>query len=318
MGVGVERVLIACPFSEKGLEMLRGAGVEVDYRPRMTQAELDEAYVDYDGLVVRGNLLVRPTRGRGKLKVIVRAGAGLDNIAVEEFAGLGVKVFNTPDAVAESVGELVIGLMISLSRGIVKAAAALSRGEWMKQGLMGQELAGKTLGIIGLGRIGRVVARIAHALGMRILVYDIVRFPADQLAQLGAEQVGLEKLLSESDYVTIHTPLTEETRQIIGERELRMMKRTAYLINTARGQIVDQEALKHALKEGWIAGAALDVFKEEPPRDIELLQLPNLIPTPHIGAQTREAQEKAGLEAVQILVRVLRGSTEGPLDYRSL
>ncbi len=318
LGVGVERVLIACPFSEKGLEMLRGAGVEVDYRPRMTQAELDEAYVDYDGLVVRGNLLVRPTRGRGKLKVIVRAGAGLDNIAVEEFAGLGVKVFNTPDAVAESVGELVIGLMISLSRGIVKAAAALSRGEWMKQGLMGQELAGKTLGIIGLGRIGRVVARIAHALGMRILVYDIVRFPADQLAQLGAEQVGLEKLLSESDYVTIHTPLTEETRQIIGERELRMMKRTAYLINTARGQIVDQEALKHALKEGWIAGAALDVFKEEPPRDIELLQLPNLIPTPHIGAQTREAQEKAGLEAVQILVRVLRGSTEGPLDYRSL
>ncbi|MEM2198014.1 MAG: hydroxyacid dehydrogenase [Nitrososphaerota archaeon] len=318
MGVGVERVLIACPFSEKGLEMLRGAGVEVDYRPRMTQAELDEAYVDYDGLVVRGNLLVRPTRGRGKLKVIVRAGAGLDNIAVEEFAELGVKVFNTPDAVAESVGELVIGLMISLSRGIVKAAAALSRGEWMKQGLMGQELAGKTLGIIGLGRIGRVVARIAHALGMRILVYDIVRFPADQLAQLGAEQVGLEKLLSESDYVTIHTPLTEETRQIIGERELRMMKRTAYLINTARGQIVDQEALKHALKEGWIAGAALDVFKEEPPRDIELLQLPNLIPTPHIGAQTREAQEKAGLEAVQILVRVLRGSTEGPLDYRSL
>ncbi|MEM2898816.1 MAG: hydroxyacid dehydrogenase [Nitrososphaerota archaeon] len=318
MGVGVERVLIACPFSEKGLEMLRGAGVEVDYRPRMTQAELDEAYVDYDGLVVRGNLLVRPTRGRGKLKVIVRAGAGLDNIAVEEFAELGVKVFNTPDAVAESVGELVIGLMISLSRGIVKAAAALSRGEWMKQGLMGQELAGKTLGIIGLGRIGRVVARIAHALGMRILVYDIVKFPADQLAQLGAEQVGLEKLLSESDYVTIHTPLTEETRQIIGERELRMMKRTAYLINTARGQIVDQEALKHALKEGWIAGAALDVFKEEPPRDIELLQLPNLIPTPHIGAQTREAQEKAGLEAVQILVRVLRGSTEGPLDYRSL
>ncbi len=318
LGVGVERVLIACPFSEKGLEMLRGAGVEVDYRPRMTQAELDEAYVDYDGLVVRGNLLVRPTRGRGKLKVIVRAGAGLDNIAVEEFAELGVKVFNTPDAVAESVGELVIGLMISLSRGIVKAAAALSRGEWMKQGLMGQELAGKTLGIIGLGRIGRVVARIAHALGMRILVYDIVKFPADQLAQLGAEQVGLEKLLSESDYVTIHTPLTEETRQIIGERELRMMKRTAYLINTARGQIVDQEALKHALKEGWIAGAALDVFKEEPPRDIELLQLPNLIPTPHIGAQTREAQEKAGLEAVQILVRVLRGSTEGPLDYRSL
>jgi len=193
----VERVLIACPFSEKGLEMLRGAGVEVDYRPRMTQAELDEAYVDYDGLVVRGNLLVRPTRGRGKLKVIVRAGAGLDNIAVEEFAELGVKVFNTPDAVAESVGELVIGLMISLSRGIVKAAAALSRGEWMKQGLMGQELAGKTLGIIGLGRIGRVVARIAHALGMRILVYDIVKFPADQLAQLGAEQVGLEKLLSE-------------------------------------------------------------------------------------------------------------------------
>ncbi len=306
------RVLIACPFSESLLDVLRGAGVEVDYRPKISQGELDELYTGYDGLVVRGNLRVRPVKGRGRLKVIVRAGAGVDNIAVEEFAGLGVKVFNTPDAVAESVGELVIGLMISLSRGIVRAAAALSRGEWLKQGLMGQELAGKTLGIIGLGRIGRVVARIAHAIGMKILVYDVVKFEAELLAQYKAEQVGLEKLLSESDYITIHTPLTEGTRSMIGERELRMMKKTAYLINTARGQIIDQEALKRALKEGWIAGAALDVFAEEPPRDLELLSIPNLIPTPHIGAQTKEAQEKAALEAVHILLRELKGVRAGP------
>ncbi len=308
----MERVLVACPFSERLLDALRGAGVEVDYRPKASQEELDELYTGYDGLVVRGNLRVRPVKGRGRLKVIVRAGAGVDNIAVEEFAGLGVKVFNTPDAVAESVGELVIGLMISLSRGIVRAASALSRGEWLKQGLMGQELAGKTLGIIGLGRIGRVVARIAHAMGMRILVYDVVKFEPETLAQYKAEQVDLEKLLSESDYITIHAPLTEGTRDMIGERELRMMKKTAYLINTARGQIVDQEALKRALKEGWIAGAALDVFAEEPPRDLELLSLPNLIPTPHIGAQTKEAQEKAALEAVHILLRELKGVRAGP------
>ncbi|GBC71465.1 Hydroxypyruvate reductase [Candidatus Calditenuaceae archaeon HR02] len=303
----VERVLIACPFSERLLDVLHEAGVEVDYRPKASQGEFDELYTGYDGLVVRGNIQVRPVKGRGRLKVIVRAGAGVDNIAVEEFAGLGVKVFNTPDAVAESVGELVIGLMISLSRGIVRAAAALSRGEWLKQGLIGQELAGKTLGIIGLGRIGRVVARIAHAMGMRILVYDVVKFGVELLAQYKAEQVDLEKLLSEADYITIHVPLTEVTRGMIGERELRMMKKTAYLINTARGQIIDQEALKRALKEEWIAGAALDVFAEEPPRDLELLSLPNLIPTPHIGAQTKEAQEKAALEAVQILLRELKG-----------
>lgn len=308
----MERVLIACPFSERLLDVLREAGLEVDYRPKASQAELDELYTGYDGLVVRGNLRVRPVKGRGRLKVIVRAGAGVDNIAVEEFAGLGVKVFNTPDAVAESVGELVIGLMISLSRGIVRAAAALSRGEWLKQGLIGQELAGKTLGIIGLGRIGRVVARIAHAMEMRILVYDVVKFGEEVLKQYEAEQVDLERLLSESDYITIHVPLTEESRRMIGERELRMMKKTAYLINTARGQVVDQEALKRALMEGWIAGAALDVFAEEPPRDLELLGLPNLIPTPHIGAQTKEAQEKAALEAVQILLRELKGVQASP------
>lgn len=303
----MERVLIACPFGEKPLEMLREAGMEVDYRPKITQGEFDEIYADYDGVVVRGNVKVRPVRGRGRLRLIVRAGSGVDNIAVEEFSKLGVRVFNTPDSVAESVGELAIGLMINLSRGIIKASTALSRGEWLKHGLMGQELSGKTLGIIGLGRIGRTVARIAHAIGMRILVYDVESFTAEQLAPYGAEQVGLERLLSESDYITIHTPLTEETRLMIGERELKMMKRTAFLINTARGQVVDEEALKRALKEGWIAGAALDVFREEPPKDIELLSLPTLVATPHIGAQTKEAQEKAAAEAAHILIRELQG-----------
>ncbi|MEM0444411.1 MAG: hydroxyacid dehydrogenase [Nitrososphaerota archaeon] len=308
MDGGLARVLVACPFNDAALKTLLRGDINVDYRPTMSQQELDQVYTDYDALVVRGNLRVRPLKGKGSLKVIVRAGAGLDNIAVEEFEKLGVKVFNTPDAVAESVGELVIGLMISLSRGVFKAASALCRGEWLKHGLMGQELSGKTLGIIGFGRIGHVVAKIAHAIGMRILVYDIVKFPEEELRLYGAEQVSLEKLLSESDYVSVHTPLTGETRNMLGERELRAMKRTAYLINTARGHIVDQEALKNALKEGWIAGAALDVFSEEPPKDLELLSIPNLIPTPHIGAQTREAQERASFEAAGILVRELKGS----------
>lgn len=299
-------MLVACSFNDLALKALREEGIDVDYKPKMSQQELDEIYVEYDGLVVRGNLRVRPIKGGGRLKVVVRAGAGLDNIAVEEFERIGVKVYNTPDAVAESVGELVIALMISLSRGVVKAASALSRGEWLKQGLMGQELYGKTLGIIGFGRIGHVVAKIAYAIGMKILVYDIVRFPKEELEKYGAVQVSLEKLLAESDYISVHTPLTGETKNMVGERELRTMKKTAYLVNTARGQIVDQEALKTALREGWIAGAALDVFAEEPPKDLELLSLPNLIPTPHIGAQTSEAQERASVEAAKILVRELK------------
>jgi D-3-phosphoglycerate dehydrogenase len=301
------RVLIACPSVGEGISLMRAAGLEVDHRPNITQEEFDRIYHEYEAVVVRGNIRVRPVAGRGRLRLVVRAGSGVDNIAVEEMERLGVKVQNTPDAVAESVAEITIGLMLSLARGIVRAASALSRGEWLKRGLMGVELMNKTLGIIGFGRIGRALARIAAGIGMRILVYDVVQFEPEDLARLGAEQVGLERLLSESDFVSIHVPLKEDTRLMIGEREIRMMKPTAYLVNTARGGVVDEEALKKALREGWIAGVALDVFSEEPPRDLELLSMPNLIPTPHIGAQTRESQERASLEAAQIVVEELAG-----------
>ncbi len=297
--------MIACPLAREGIDSIRDAGLEVDYKPNITQEEFDRLYQEYDAVVVRSNVKVKPVGGGSRLRVVVRAGSGLDNIAVEELERLGVKVYSTPDSVTESVGELAVALMLSLARGVVRSAAALSRGEWVKHGVVGVELLGKTLGIIGFGRIGRVVARIARGIGMRILVYDVIKFAAEDLAGYGAEQVGLEELLARSDFVTIHVPLKEDTRLLIGERELRMMKPTAYLINTARGGVVDEKALKRALREGWIAGAALDVFSEEPPRDLELLSIPNLIATPHIGAQTREAQERASLEAARIVVEEL-------------
>jgi len=301
------RVLVACSFNAEGLGLMRAAGLEVDHRPSITQEEFDRIYHEYDAVVVRGNVRVKPVAPGCRLRAVVRAGSGLDNIAVAELDRIGVKVYNTPDAVAESVGELAVALMLSLARGVVRSASALSRGEWIKHGVLGAELMGKTLGIIGFGRIGRVVARIARGIGMKILVYDVVEFAAEDLAGYGAEQVGLEELLARSDFVTIHVPLKEDTRLLIGERELKMMKPTAYLVNTSRGGVVDEQALKRALREGWIAGAALDVFSEEPPRDLELLSIPNLIATPHIGAQTKEAQERASLEAARIVVEELGG-----------
>jgi D-3-phosphoglycerate dehydrogenase len=286
---------------------MRSEGLEVDYEEKITQEEFDRRYVEYDAVVIRSNVKARPVNGRGMLKVIVRAGVGLDNVDVEGFTKLGVKVLNTPEAVTRAVAELTIGLFFCLARGIVRYASELKQGRWLKSEAHGIELRGKTVGVIGCGRIGREVARMAHALGMKVLVNDVIEVPRDFLESIGAKQVDLYTLLRESDIVTIHTPLDPSTKGMIGEKELRTMKRTAFLVNMARGGVVDEAALKRALKEGWIAGAALDVFETEPPKDLELLALPYLVPTPHMGAQTHEAQRSAGIEAARLVIRELLG-----------
>ncbi len=305
----VSRVLVACRLDREGIELMRSAGLQVDYEERITQQEFDRRYVNYDAVVIRSNVKARPVGGKGNLRVIVRAGGGLDNVDVEGFTKLGVKVLNTPESVTRAVAELTVGLFFCLARGIVRYASELKQGRWLKSEAHGIELRGKTVGIIGCGRIGREVARMAHALGMRVLVNDVIEVPRDFLESVEGKQVDLLTLLRESDIVTIHTPLDPSTRGLIGERELREMKRTAFLVNMARGGVVDETALKRALREGWIAGAALDVFETEPPTDLELLSLPNLIPTPHMGAQTHEAQRAAGIEAARLVIRELLGKS---------
>lgn len=305
----MSRVLVACRLDREGMELMRSEGLEVDYEEKITQEEFDGRYVEYDAVVIRSNVKARPVNGKGRLKVIVRAGVGLDNVDVEGFTKLGVKVLNTPEAVTRAVAELTVGLFFCLARGIVRYSSELKQGRWLKSEAHGIELRGKTVGVVGCGRIGREVARMCHSLGMKVLVNDVIEIPRDFLESINARQVDLHTLLRESDIVTIHTPLDPSTKGMIGENELRMMKRTAFLVNMARGGVVDEAALKRALREGWIAGAALDVFETEPPNDLELLSLPNLIPTPHMGAQTHEAQRAAGIEAAKLVIRELLGKT---------
>lgn len=285
--------------------MMKEKGLEVVYREEISQDEFDKVYADYEAVIVRSNVKVRPVRGRGNLRLIVRAGVGLDNVDVSGFTKLGVKVLNTPGAVTRAVAELTVGLMISLARDIPRLATDLKSGRWSKAQAHGVELAGKTIGVIGCGRIGREVARLARAFGMRVLVNDLIEIPRDFLQEIGGHQVDLETLLKESDFVSVHVPLDPSTKNLIGEKQLRLMKRTSYLINTSRGDVVNEEALKRALTEGWIAGAALDVFSKEPPDDTELLRHPRLIPTPHMGAQTAEAQRAAGVEAARLVIEEL-------------
>ena len=310
----VPKVLVTDPLDPTGIELLRSEGVQVDYRPGITHEGLKTVVGNYDALIVRGRTKV--TRevieaGRGRLKAICRAGVGLDNIDLEAAGEAGIEVFNTPEASTEAVAELTVGLIIALARSIPRADKALKEGRWAKKELMGWELRGKTLGIIGFGRIGQRVAEICHALGMRIIAYRRTRPPGieEVLARTGARMASnVEEVLKESDIITLHVPLTPQTRHMIGRREIFMMKDGAILINTSRGGVVDEEALYEALVSGKLAGAALDVFEEEPPKDIslKLAQLPNVVATPHIGAQTAEAQRAASELAAKKLLEFFR------------
>ena len=307
------RVLVTDPVDPIGLRLLEEAGIEVSYEPDIGPEGLLASVANYDALMVRGRTKVtRAIIGAsgGQLKAICRVGVGLDNIDLEAAREAGVVVMNTPEALTEAVAELTVGLMLALARRIPYADGQLKGGRWAKRELMGFELRGKTLGIIGFGRIGQRVAEICHALGMRILAFRRTRPPgiAEVLARTGSRMVPLDELISSSDIITLHVPLTPQTRHMIGEREISMMKDGAILINTSRGGVVDEEALYKALVSGKLAGAALDVFEEEPPKGIslKLASLPNVVATPHIGAQTVEAQEAASRLAAEKLLEFFK------------
>ncbi|MCW4021529.1 MAG: D-2-hydroxyacid dehydrogenase [Candidatus Bathyarchaeota archaeon] len=287
------KVLVCDPIDAKGAEKLKLEGFEVDVKPSIIAEELKKIIHEYDALIVRSRTKVtRDIIERGKrLKVIGRAGAGLDNIDLEAAEKTDIKVLNTPEAPADSVAELTIGLMLALARNIAFADRCMKKETWLKKGLKGSLLKGRTLGLIGLGNIGTKVARIAKQIGMKILTAKRTPPSAELLEELEAEFVPLHELLRRSDVVSIHVPLTEETDRMICAVEISLMKGEAFLVNTSRGGIVDEKALLDALKSGKLGGAALDVYDCEPPNCLELVSLPNVICTPHIGAQTKEAQK---------------------------
>lgn len=289
------KILVTDPIHEDGLKALREFA-EVEVATELKPAELIEKVKGYEVLVVRSATKVtKEVIDVGKqLKVIARAGVGLDNIDVKAAEARGIKIFNAQEAPTIAVAELVLAHMLSFARHLPRADAGVKAGRWEKSKLMGTELRDKTLGIVGTGRIGRTVGYKAKAFLMNLLVHDVTQ-NAEFAERTGAKYVDLDVLLRESDYITLHVPLTPKTKHIISKRELELMKPTAVLINTSRGGIVDEGALVEALRAGKIAGACLDVYEREPPRDSPLLKLPNVVLTPHLGASTREAQRDAAI-----------------------
>lgn len=286
------RIMICDSIHEDGVKMLKEIGFQVDLDTSITPEELIEKIPGYDAIVIRSRTKVRKDvlEAATNLKAVARAGVGLDNVDLAAAKELGVKVINSPEAPSNAVAELIIGLMFSLARNIAEADGTMKQGKWEKKRLTGFELRGKTMGIIGLGRIGELVADKAKALGMKLLIYNRTRDRVRSMVKaMGAELVDIERVYKDSDIISIHLPATPETRHMVGSDQFEMMKPTAYIINAARGGLIDEAALKIALDEGKIAGAALDVYEEEPTRDMSLVGRANVVCTPHIGAGSVEA-----------------------------
>ena len=303
------RVLVCDSIDESGIASLKKSGMEVNYQSDISPEELLTTVKGYDVIVVRSRTKITKEviNAAEKVKIIARVGVGLDNIDTKHAESKGIRVINAGEAAMNAVAELVIGNMIALARSIPKADTALKNGKWLKKELMGVELKGKYLGIIGVGNIGRNVGRLAKGLRMNLLGYDIYPINRDYIKEVGMITTDLLTLLASSDFVTCHIPITEETKHMINSERLAIMKPSSFLINTSRGEVVDEEALATALSSGKLAGAALDVFEVEPPTNKKLLELPNVICTPHIAAQTKEAQELASLVIAEKIIQITRG-----------
>jgi D-3-phosphoglycerate dehydrogenase len=292
------KILISDKIFEEGITLLEEKGYQVTRAWDTPKTDLPKIIADYDVLIVRSATKVRGELldNAKNLKVIGRAGEGLDNVDFEKAKTLGIALVNTPHVSYMSVAELTIGHLLALARGIVQGTVSLREGKWEKENLIGTEVNGKNLGVIGCGYIGKTVERLAMSLGMNVLpveecVYD--RF------------VPLAEMLPQADFITIHVPLTPHTKHMISTKEFNLMKDGVMLIDCSRGGVVDQEALYQALVSGKVKGAAVDVFEEEPPKNSKLLTLNNVIATPHIGAQTNEAQLKASVQIAKAVIEAL-------------
>lgn len=303
------RILVCDSIDQNGIDSMKRAGLVVDYRPDIKPAELVTSVQDYDVIVVRSRTKVTKEviQAAAGAKIIARVGVGLDNVDVSAAEARKIRVINAPEAASVAVAELAIGLMISLARSIARADSETKKGNWIKKDLMGTQLSGKYLGIVGVGNIGRNIGRMAKALRLNLIGYDPYPISREFISETGMVVTDLNTLLESSDFVTCHVPSTPETAHMFNSERLAMMKPTAYLVNTSRGEIIDENALYDALKNGRLAGAALDVFEVEPPSNKQLLSLPNLICTPHIGAQTKEAQELASTVIAEKIIQILRG-----------
>ena len=300
-------VLVAEELSPAAIAQLE-SGFEVRYVDGADRVALLPALADVDAVIVRSSTRIdaEALAQAPNLRVVARAGVGLDNVDVEAATKAGVMVVNAPSSNTVSAAEHAVGLLLAVARNVPQAMASLKAGEWQRSRFTGAELYGKVAGILGLGRIGELVAQRLAAFGMQVIAYDPY-VPTARAAQLGVRLVGLEELLAEADFISVHLPKNAETSGLIGERELRLVKPGALIINAARGGIVDENALALALKDGRVGGAGIDVFATEPPADSPLLAFPNVVVTPHLGASTHEAQEKAGTQVARSVRLALSG-----------
>jgi len=304
------KVLVSDPIAEEGIAILR-QHVAVDVRTGLRADELAGIIGEYDGLVVRSETKVTAPilEAATRLQVVGRAGVGVDNIDVEAATRRGVVVLNAPAGNTVTTAEHTIAMMFALARNLPQAYSSLKAGQWQRSKFVGTELRNKVLGIVGLGRVGTEVARRVQGLEMRVLAYDPY-VSLEHARSVGAEVSDLERVLREADFLTVHTPLTDETKALVGTRELAMMKPTARVVNCARGGIIDEDALCAAVAEGRIAGAALDVFRQEPlPGDSALLKSDRIVVTPHLGASTEEAQVQVAIDVADQVLAVLRGQS---------
>jgi D-3-phosphoglycerate dehydrogenase / 2-oxoglutarate reductase len=294
------KVLICDKTEQEYIEQMRAAGLTVDVRDDITPEQLMTELPAYDGMVVRSRTKVRKDLIDvcPNLKIIVRGGAGLDTIDHEYAKSKGIAVMNTPLANSKSVAELAIGYMLMLARSLYKASETMKAEKWEKKAFTGDEIGGKTLGLIGIGNIGRETAKRAIAMDMTVVAYD----PYVKETDAGIKLVSLDELLAQSDYISLHLPKTKESAGMISAEQFAKMKNGVRIINCARGGIVNEDALYEALTSGKVAGAALDVFNEEPPTDWKLAKLDNVIASPHIGAATKEAQARVGAEVAEKLI----------------
>lgn len=309
------KILVSDGLQKPGLEILN-AGAQTDNRPGITPDELLQVIGEYDALIVRSRTKVTPAvfEAGKKLKVVGRAGVGIDNIDLPAAQKHGVTVVNAPLGATIAVAELTMALMMALARDVAEADEAMKQSKWLKKELMGSELYGKTLGIIGMGRIGTAVAERAEAFGMPIVLgYDTAPEKIREFEEKGFEIVSLDDLYARADYISVHVPLTPSTRGMIDGQAIARMKRGVRIICTARGGIIDETALLAALESGQVAGAGLDVFAQEPPGLTPLVAHHKVIATPHIGAQTQEAQDRAAHDIATEVLAALNGK---PLQWK--
>ena len=316
------KVLISDNLAPIGEKILREAGLDVDVNTGLPPEELKAIIPEYDGLVIRSATKVREdiVEAATKLKVVGRAGIGLDNVDIPAASQKGIVVMNAPDGNATTAAEHAISMMMSLARNIPQATASMKAGKWEKKSFMGREVTGKTLGIVGIGRIGSILCNRAQGLQMKVIAFDPF-MPPDLVEKLGVELVELNELAQRADFISVHTPLTKGTHHLLSTEFFANMKQDAMFIDCARGGVLDEKALYDALKEGRIAGAALDVFEKEPTtlEDTPLLGLNNFICTPHLGASTSEAQENvASAIAEQVADYLLKGAVRNAVNVPSV